>query len=60
MLYLRKRRDIHYNCCYQFLTHKKIKKKNPKIQKDIHKESLEDCLSWWLRTKMTSGKVGGQ
>jgi hypothetical protein len=42
------------------LTHKKIKKKNTKIQEDIHKESLEDYSSWWLRTKMTSGKVGGK
>ena len=39
---------------------KKIEKENPKIQEDTHKESLEDCPSWWLRTKMTSEKVREQ
>jgi len=30
-----------------------------KLKRDIHKENLEDCPSWWWRTKVTSGKVGG-
>jgi len=34
--------------------------KNTKIQKDLHKESLEDCPSWWWKTKITSRKVEGQ
>jgi hypothetical protein len=35
------------NVVIHFLSHKKIKKINPKLQEDTHEESLEDCLSWW-------------
>ena len=38
----------------------KNKKKESKIQKDIHEKSLKDCPSWRWNTKMTSGKVGRQ
>jgi hypothetical protein len=38
---------------------RKKEKKNLKIQEDTHDESLEDCPSWWWRTKMTSEKVEG-
>jgi hypothetical protein len=26
---------------------RKESKKNPQIQEDTHKESLEDCSNWW-------------
>jgi hypothetical protein len=35
------------------------RKKNLKIQENIHEESREDYPSWWSRSKMTSGKVRG-
>jgi len=38
---------------------KKNRKRKSKIKEDIYEESLEDCPSWWWRTKMTRGKVGG-
>ena len=46
------------NVVIHFLSHKKIKKINPKLQEDTHEESLEDCLSWWWRTRMYKiGKI---
>jgi len=40
---------------------KKREKIENKIQniKDIHEKSLEYCLSWWWRTKVTNEKVRG-
>jgi hypothetical protein len=38
----------------------KNRKRKSKLQEDIHEESLEDCPSWCLKTKMTSEKLEDQ